>query len=102
MPADCPSATESVAGKYSAEAQAAWEGSPGPHEVVVTVRSAAQTCVRALVSRLGGTASHEVLGHGFPATLSWSQIQGVAAHPDVAYVEPRYGNPPPASAPAPP
>jgi len=95
--ADCTQRTEPITGKFSAEAEAAWQAANGPHEVLVTVRSASQTCVRRLVASLGGTASDEVLGRSFPATLSWDQIQSVAAHPDVAYVEPRYGNAPPAA-----
>jgi len=59
---------------------------------------ASQSCVRALIATIGGTASSEVfvLGNGFPASLTWSQIQTVAAHPDVLSLErAEGGNPPP-------
>ena len=47
---------------------------------------ASQACVRALISSIGGTVSPEVfvLGNGLLASLTWSQIQTVAAHPHVA------------------
>jgi len=61
---------------------------------------ASQTCVRALIASLGGTASDEVLvlGDAFPATLTWPQIQAVAAHPDVVQIDPRFGTAPPVPA----
>lgn len=59
--------------------------------------TASQACVRALIAAIGGTASSEVfaVGDSFSATLTWSQIQTVAAHPHVAQIEPAAGEPPP-------
>jgi len=46
---------------------------------------ASQACVRSLIASIGGSVSDEVffLGNGLSATLTWAQIQTVAAHPDV-------------------
>jgi hypothetical protein len=51
----------------------------------------AQRCVRALVTDVGGTASPETtwIINSFEATLTWEQIQAVAAHPHVRHIEPR-------------
>lgn len=61
------------------------------------VSRASQTCVRALIDDLGGVPSDEsfTLGNGFPATLTWAQIQAVASHPDVVSVSVTIFVPPP-------
>jgi hypothetical protein len=62
------------------------------------VAKASQTCVRSLIASIGGAATDEVFvpGNAMVATLSWSQIQIVAAHPDVISIAPRFdGTPPP-------
>lgn len=58
---------------------------------------ASQTCVRSLIASIGGSATDEVLvlGNSIDAFLSWSQIQTVAAHPDVISIGSRFGGPPP-------
>ncbi|HKY38557.1 MAG TPA: hypothetical protein VJN18_21585 [Polyangiaceae bacterium] len=126
---ECTSETQAVKGKFSAAAEAQWQASTMPNEVVIAVRrgkdlcplpacpgratacpelerytarldeesKASQTCVRSLVASIGGSASDEAftLGNAFPATLTWQQIQTVAAHPDVQHIDPRYGDAPP-------
>lgn len=60
--------------------------------------TASQLCVRELIHFIGGTASDEVLvlGNSLSATLTWEQIQTLAAHPDVVQIVSRYdGTPPP-------
>jgi hypothetical protein len=59
--------------------------------------AASQTCVRALVASIGGMATTEALplGNTLGATLTWPQIQTVAAHPHVGQIEPRYFDVPP-------
>jgi hypothetical protein len=56
-----------------------------------------QGCVRALIAGIGGTADPTTLWliDAFTATLTWDQIQMVAAHPDVIHVESNGGTPPP-------
>lgn len=55
-----------------------------------------QVCVRALILKLGGTSSPEVLwGNFFSATLTWGQIQVVAAHPHVTIIEAKDAPPAP-------
>lgn len=58
---------------------------------------ASQACVRALIAAIGGDASAELLelGNSLLATLSWDQIQTVAAHPDVISLMPRFSMTPP-------
>lgn len=58
---------------------------------------ASQICVRALIATIGGMASDEVftLGDGFSATLTWPQIQTVAAQPDVISIVANVSTPPP-------
>jgi hypothetical protein len=58
---------------------------------------ASQTCVRQLVASAGGTASPDTfwLINAFSATLTWDQIQAVAAYPDVARIEGNAGSSPP-------
>jgi hypothetical protein len=67
------------------------------NEARITQAKASQICVRSLVSSIGGIASDEVLvaGNAFSATLTWDQIQTVAAHPDVIHIDPRFNEPPP-------
>ncbi len=57
---------------------------------LASASQASQTCVRHLISELGGISSAEsfTLGNGFAATLTWAQIQAVASHPDVISVSP--------------
>jgi hypothetical protein len=52
-----------------------------------------QHCVRALVSQIGGTSDPTVewLVNFFSATLTWEQVQLVAAHPHVSGIEPAVG-----------
>ena len=59
--------------------------------------TASQACVRALIASIGGTASSEVfvVGDSFSATLTWPQIQTVAAHPHVGQIDSRYSTSPP-------
>lgn len=66
------------------------------HARVAEESQASQSCVRSLVSSIGGSASDEVLvlGNAFSATLTWEQIQTVAGHPDVIHIDPRFGDPP--------
>lgn len=61
------------------------------------VSDASQTCVRELVASVGGAASEEShsVGNSFPAKLTWSQIQAVAAHPDVVSIVSALGGEPP-------
>lgn len=126
---ECTSDVQAITGKFSAAAEAGWQASTMPNEVVIAVRrgnslcplpacpgratacpelerynariaeeaKASQTCVRSLVATAGGTASDEVLtlGNALLATLTWQQIQTVAAHPDVQQISPRYGDAPP-------
>jgi len=58
---------------------------------------ASQSCVRSLIVSIGGSATDEVLAIGniVDAMLSWSQIQTVAAHPDVISISDRFGAAPP-------
>lgn len=58
---------------------------------------ASQSCVRLLIASIGGNASAEVfeLGNALSATLTWDQIQTVAAHPDVISIMPRFSSTPP-------
>jgi hypothetical protein len=51
---------------------------------------ASQRCVRALIVDVGGTIpSAEIfwLIDAFVANLTWTQVQIVATHPDVVYIE---------------
>jgi hypothetical protein len=56
-----------------------------------------QRCVRNLVAAVGGEASSESFGfiNVFEATLTWSQIQQVAAHPSVQHIDAAQTNTPP-------
>jgi hypothetical protein len=57
-----------------------------------------QSCVRALIEAVGGSASEERtwLVNTINATLTWSQIQAVGAHPHVEGIGPNEtGEPPP-------
>ncbi len=119
VPPVCPTTTEPLDGKFSATSKAVWELSSGSNEVIIVVRGrgdvcplpdcpgrecpertrylarlheetlASQSCVRALIASIGGTASPEAfdIGNSFPATLTWPQIQTVATHPQVAVVD---------------
>ena len=62
-----------------------------------TENLASQSCVRALIASTGGTADPTTLWlvNAFTATLTWEQIQVVAAHPQVIDVESNGGTPPP-------
>lgn len=58
-----------------------------------------QTCVRSLITAIGGTVSPEALAPGanaIAASLTWQQIQTVAAHPHVSGIDRAFeGTPPP-------
>ena len=58
---------------------------------------ASQRCVRDLIASLGGAADPAAMWliNTFGATLTWEQIQAVAAHPHVVRVESNGGTPPP-------
>jgi hypothetical protein len=58
---------------------------------------ASQACVRQLVASLDGMASPDTfwLINAFTATLTWAQIQAVAAYPDVTRIEGNAGANPP-------
>jgi hypothetical protein len=58
---------------------------------------ASQRCVRDLIASVGGAADPAAMWliNAFGATLSWEQIQAVAAHPHVVRVESNGGTPPP-------
>jgi hypothetical protein len=58
---------------------------------------ASQRCVRELITSAGGSADATSfwLIDAFGATLTWDQIQLVAAHPHVVRVESNGGSPPP-------
>jgi hypothetical protein len=133
QPPDCNVTPESIDGKFLAQSQATWEASQAPNEVMIAVRrtgsvcprpacpgrtcpelerylarldqetAASQTCVRAFIASIGGTASPEVFtaGNGISATLTWPQIQMVAAHPHVQQIDPRFGGPAPVGPPPP-
>jgi hypothetical protein len=60
--------------------------------------AASQGCVRAAIAAAGGTASPEVFvfGNAVLATLTWAQIQTIAARTDVGSIDPNSsGTPPP-------
>jgi hypothetical protein len=52
-----------------------------------------QHCVRELIAQIGGTSDPEVswLSNVFGATLTWSQVQLIAAHPHVSNVDATVG-----------
>lgn len=54
------------------------------------VNLASQRCVRALITSLGGTSDPGTLWlvDSFQASLTWEQIQAVAAYPQVTSIEP--------------
>ena len=58
---------------------------------------ASQRCIRELIASTGGTADPTTLWiiNAFTATLTWDQIQIVAAHPHVIHIESNGGQPPP-------
>jgi hypothetical protein len=58
---------------------------------------ASQLCVRELIAGLGGKSdpTSTWLIDSFEATLTWDQIQTVAAHPHVASIESKIGGGPP-------
>ena len=58
---------------------------------------ASQRCIRELIASTGGTADPTTLWiiNAFTATLTWDQIQIVAAHPQVIHIESNGGQPPP-------
>lgn len=114
----CPDAREPIGNKISPENQERFRASEAPNAVNIRVmggalvcslagctgacpdpevvharwiaeNAAAQSCVRDLISGVGGTASDEVfwLVNAFSASLTWSQIQIVATHPHVLRVD---------------
>ena len=56
-----------------------------------------QRCVRDLIDDVGGSSDAESfwLVDAFVATLTWEQIQAVAASPQVVQIEPDSGGAPP-------
>lgn len=57
---------------------------------------ASQMCVKGLIEEVGGSVSEFfTLGNGLSATLTWEQIQIVAAHPDVGSIASDEPAPPP-------
>lgn len=57
---------------------------------------ASQACVRELIEEVGGVSSEFfTIGNGLSATLTWEQIQIVAAHPDVGSIAAELPDPPP-------
>lgn len=115
---ECSDVREATAGKWTEESEARWSATPDPHDITILVRGAApicsegrletpylaewnwqsQRCVRGLIDAVGGVATDERfwLVDIVIATLSWSQIQAVGAHPDVQSIGPEEdGSPPP-------
>jgi len=58
---------------------------------------ASQRCVRELIAGVGGIADPTTfwIVNAFTAMLTWEQVQVVAAHPDVLYLESDVGGAPP-------